>query len=272
MVEVDGQCVLFDTGRNPNTVIRNARALDVDLSCVTDVVLSHFHFDHTTGLLPLLRELRTRNPEAVRRVHVASGFFLPRRKRAERENTMEISRRGTRSWAVVAALLFLAPSAARADDPCREQCREARIVCHRAVHAAYRACRTHCEDLIQEATRQSVRVCIDEGLSPEQCQAVVRQAVAAATEVCHRHCRVVLERARERCEQERRHCFVVCLPPLDPECAEGCYEDLALCRDDLGRCIDACDEDSVCAEECHAALRCGAGLRECAESCVIEEP
>ena len=83
LVEVDGQCVLFDTGRNPNTVIGNARALDVDLSCVTDVVLSHFHFDHTTGLLPLLRELRTRNPEAVRRVHVASGFFLPRRKPAE---------------------------------------------------------------------------------------------------------------------------------------------------------------------------------------------
>jgi len=60
-------------------VIRNAEALNVDLSCVTDVVLSHFHFDHTTGLLPLVRALRDRNPQALRRVHVASGFFLPRR-------------------------------------------------------------------------------------------------------------------------------------------------------------------------------------------------
>ena len=79
LVQVDGQCVLFDAGRYPDTVLRNAAALNVDLSCVTDVVLSHFHFDHTTGLMPLLRDLRMKNPGAIRRVHVASGFFLPRR-------------------------------------------------------------------------------------------------------------------------------------------------------------------------------------------------
>lgn len=79
LVEVDDQCVLFDAGRHPDTVLRNASALQVDLSCVTDVVLSHFHFDHTTGLLPLIHELREENPEAFRRVHVADGFFLPRR-------------------------------------------------------------------------------------------------------------------------------------------------------------------------------------------------
>ena len=82
LVEVDGQCVLFDVGRYPDTVLRNAAALDVDLSCVTDVVLSHFHFDHNTGLLPLLRDLRSQSPDAIRRVHVASGFFL-RRQRPE---------------------------------------------------------------------------------------------------------------------------------------------------------------------------------------------
>ncbi len=79
LVEVDGRCVLFDTGRYPDTVIRNARELDIDLSCVTDVVLSHYHFDHTSGLLPLIRELRPSNPGAIRRVHVAAGHFLPRR-------------------------------------------------------------------------------------------------------------------------------------------------------------------------------------------------
>ena len=79
LVVVDGHCVLFDAGRYPDTVLRNARALDVDLSCVTDVVLSHFHFDHTAGLLPLLETLRDKNPEAMRRIHVAEGFFLSRR-------------------------------------------------------------------------------------------------------------------------------------------------------------------------------------------------
>lgn len=80
LVEADGNCILFDAGRFPDTVIKNAEALDVDLSCVTDVVFSHFHFDHTTGLLPLIENLRSKNPEAIRRVHVAEGFFAPRRR------------------------------------------------------------------------------------------------------------------------------------------------------------------------------------------------
>jgi 7,8-dihydropterin-6-yl-methyl-4-(beta-D-ribofuranosyl)aminobenzene 5'-phosphate synthase len=79
LVEVDGRCVLFDAGRHPDTVLRNARELNVDLACVTDVVLSHFHPDHTTGVLPLVEDLRPRNADAIRRVHVAEGFFAPRR-------------------------------------------------------------------------------------------------------------------------------------------------------------------------------------------------
>jgi len=79
LIEVDGRCVLFDAGYYPDTVLRNAKVLDVDLSCATDVVLSHFHADHTTGLLPLLEDLRAKNSNAMRRIHVAEGFFLSRR-------------------------------------------------------------------------------------------------------------------------------------------------------------------------------------------------
>jgi len=79
LIEVDGRCVLFDAGNYPDTVLRNAKVLEVDLSCATDVVLSHFHADHTTGLLPLLEDLRAKNPNAMRRIHVAEGFFLSRR-------------------------------------------------------------------------------------------------------------------------------------------------------------------------------------------------
>ena len=96
IVEVADRCVLFDTGRHPDTVLRNAKALDVDLTCITDVVLSHHHFDHTSGLLPLLEVLQTQNPRARLRVHVAEGFFLPRQRpdtgEAER-NQMITSRR-----------------------------------------------------------------------------------------------------------------------------------------------------------------------------------
>ena len=88
LVEVDGNCILFDAGRYPDTVIRNAAVLNVDLSCVTDVVFSHFHFDHTTGLLPLLDNLREINPEAIQRIHVADGFFSSRR-RASSDSDVE---------------------------------------------------------------------------------------------------------------------------------------------------------------------------------------
>lgn len=81
LAEVDGHCVLFDAGRDPDTVRRNARAPDVDLSCVTDVVLSHFHFDHVGGLQVLLEDARSRNPDAFRHFHVVDDVFLPRRVR-----------------------------------------------------------------------------------------------------------------------------------------------------------------------------------------------
>jgi len=79
LVQADNQCVLFDAGRNPDTVLRNIEALEVDLSCVTDVALSHFHFDHTTGLIPLVDAVRALNPDSFQRVHVGRGFFLSRR-------------------------------------------------------------------------------------------------------------------------------------------------------------------------------------------------
>tara|TARA_B110000977_G_scaffold127090_1_gene162422 strand:- start:1204 stop:2223 length:1020 start_codon:yes stop_codon:yes gene_type:complete len=79
LVEADGMCILFDTGRYPDTVIRNAKVLNVDLSCVTDIVLSHFHFDHNGGLLPLIKALNNASISSISRVHVANGFFSPRR-------------------------------------------------------------------------------------------------------------------------------------------------------------------------------------------------
>ncbi|MFL5515142.1 MAG: MBL fold metallo-hydrolase [Gemmatimonadales bacterium] len=54
LVEADGHRILFDTGMHPQTVLDNARDLGIDLSNVTDVVLSHHHGDHTGGLVDLM--------------------------------------------------------------------------------------------------------------------------------------------------------------------------------------------------------------------------
>ena len=79
LVEVDGKKILYDTGARPNTVLENAKELKLDLSDVENVVLSHFHDDHTTGLMTLRRELSKRNPRAMSVAHVGRGIFLKRR-------------------------------------------------------------------------------------------------------------------------------------------------------------------------------------------------
>jgi 7,8-dihydropterin-6-yl-methyl-4-(beta-D-ribofuranosyl)aminobenzene 5'-phosphate synthase len=80
LVEADGRKILYDTGARPNTVLENARELKIDLSDVQDVILSHFHADHTTGLMTLRRELSRTNPAALSRAHVSQGIFLSRRR------------------------------------------------------------------------------------------------------------------------------------------------------------------------------------------------
>jgi 7,8-dihydropterin-6-yl-methyl-4-(beta-D-ribofuranosyl)aminobenzene 5'-phosphate synthase len=79
LVEVDGRTLLVDAGQRPETVLRNAEELKIDLSAVTDVVLTHNHGDHTGGLVTLRRALARKNPRALSRAHVAKGIFNPRR-------------------------------------------------------------------------------------------------------------------------------------------------------------------------------------------------
>jgi 7,8-dihydropterin-6-yl-methyl-4-(beta-D-ribofuranosyl)aminobenzene 5'-phosphate synthase len=53
LVEVGAKRILFDTGTG-KAFIRNAQRLGVDLSNLDDVVISHAHYDHGGGLVPLL--------------------------------------------------------------------------------------------------------------------------------------------------------------------------------------------------------------------------
>ena len=78
LVEVDGRRILFDTGMNSDVVLKNAAELKIDLSNVSDVILSHSHFDHTGGLMTLRESVRAKNPDALATVHGAEGLFYRR--------------------------------------------------------------------------------------------------------------------------------------------------------------------------------------------------
>jgi 7,8-dihydropterin-6-yl-methyl-4-(beta-D-ribofuranosyl)aminobenzene 5'-phosphate synthase len=93
LVEQDGEALLFDTGWLPDTVQRNAEALQVDLSRVTDVVLSHNHPDHTGGLVALRRAWMAKNPSALSRAHVTPPIFWSRPGPSGETNTMIATKR-----------------------------------------------------------------------------------------------------------------------------------------------------------------------------------
>ncbi|HET7185812.1 MAG TPA: MBL fold metallo-hydrolase [Terriglobales bacterium] len=88
LVEADGHRVLVDTGGHPETVLQNARELKVNLSDVKDVILTHNHWDHVTGLLTLRRELMKKDPAALSVVHVGKGIFYSRPSPAGEDNPM----------------------------------------------------------------------------------------------------------------------------------------------------------------------------------------
>ena len=78
LVVADGHRLLFDTGGRPETVLRNAHELKLNLADVSQVILSHHHGDHTGGLLTLRRELARQNSKALQRAYVGDGIFLSR--------------------------------------------------------------------------------------------------------------------------------------------------------------------------------------------------
>lgn len=80
--------MLVDTGAHPDTVIRNAHDLHVDLSDVQEVTLTHSHWDHVSGLLTLRRELMKLNPKALSIVHVSEGIFNHRPSESGERNQM----------------------------------------------------------------------------------------------------------------------------------------------------------------------------------------
>ena len=78
LLEFEDEAILFDTGFKAITVRDNAKYLGKDLSRVQRVILTHFHTDHTGGLLTLRRTFMDKNPAAFSTVYVGKGFFEAR--------------------------------------------------------------------------------------------------------------------------------------------------------------------------------------------------
>lgn len=73
-LEDGGARILLDTGYS-GVFLKNARAMGLDLSRVTDIVLSHGHNDHTGGLATFFDEF----PHTHVRLTACPGVFAPRR-------------------------------------------------------------------------------------------------------------------------------------------------------------------------------------------------
>jgi 7,8-dihydropterin-6-yl-methyl-4-(beta-D-ribofuranosyl)aminobenzene 5'-phosphate synthase len=71
-IEVDGHALLFDTGQS-GLILHNAKLLGVDLSKIEAIVLSHGHYDHTGGLVAVLKSIPHRPP-----IYAHPDFFVDR--------------------------------------------------------------------------------------------------------------------------------------------------------------------------------------------------
>lgn len=94
-----GETILFDTGQGM-TLLHNARRMNKDLSVVRQVVLSHGHYDHCGGLLPLLQEY---GPKTV---FGHPGIFTPRYRLKDTSECLSIGMPHDRPSLEAAGALF----------------------------------------------------------------------------------------------------------------------------------------------------------------------
>ena len=77
-VQTPSASILFDTGQS-GAFIENAHTLSVDLACLDAVILSHGHYDHTSGLADLYSSIAPAKPA----LFAGKGFSIPKQARRE---------------------------------------------------------------------------------------------------------------------------------------------------------------------------------------------
>ncbi|MBW2544776.1 MAG: MBL fold metallo-hydrolase [Deltaproteobacteria bacterium] len=71
LVEADGKNILFDTGAKGTILLDNMKKLGIEPSSVSDVFISHAHWDHTGGLVDFLKE------NSNVRLYIPSSYSIP---------------------------------------------------------------------------------------------------------------------------------------------------------------------------------------------------
>ncbi|WP_297515442.1 MBL fold metallo-hydrolase [Thermococcus sp.] len=62
LIEADGRRILFDTGQSAEPVLHNMKLLGIEPASIDYLFLSHCHYDHTGGLLGILKAIGRRVP------------------------------------------------------------------------------------------------------------------------------------------------------------------------------------------------------------------
>ncbi len=75
-----GMSLLMDAGQSADIVLRNAERLGVDLAGVGAILLSHGHYDHTGGLLGILRHIGKTTPVIAHPNALEQKFTFRRRR------------------------------------------------------------------------------------------------------------------------------------------------------------------------------------------------
>jgi 7,8-dihydropterin-6-yl-methyl-4-(beta-D-ribofuranosyl)aminobenzene 5'-phosphate synthase len=63
--ESTGSTFLFDTGVTENGVIHNADLFGIDFNQIDGIILSHGHFDHSTGLVNILKRISSQRSSTI---------------------------------------------------------------------------------------------------------------------------------------------------------------------------------------------------------------
>ncbi len=69
--------LIMDVGQNPDVLSHNMQKLNVSAANIDAVVLSHCHFDHTTGVAALLAAAGKANLPVIAHPHIFRDHFLP---------------------------------------------------------------------------------------------------------------------------------------------------------------------------------------------------